>query len=614
MRRSSSRLPAGLILGVIAAGAASGFGCKGPVVTANPGHMIVEASDGGVQTTFDLGQACVGYSSTRTLFLDSAASSYNVTGIAVTVGGTFYSVTQPTSTDVVSGIPVPFTVTFTPPPGSNSQAVAGKIVITSTSSDNSPLTIDLTGTVASAPAYSIFQPTCAGSSQDCTVLEFNNAPVFGSQSQVVTVTNAGCPPLDLSAMLDAGNLAYSFSADAGLSPLPYNESVPVVVTFSPTNMTAQQDWLVFSSSYPDAGLPYGISLIGSGIAPLIVWNPTSGNFQGALPGVLSCETFMLTNTGTSTATIDPPLIDNPEVNGKPAASVFTIDAGWGLNTPLAAQQSLPCTVCVDFHDAGVSYSADLDAPYSTSTSSGTAKAFLTSSSSGSLCPSTVALDLPDDKMFCGVETGSFELMSCTDGGACVTITSIGWLDAGGNFDNLASVSVTSPGGPPWTVCPGGTPLTVDVTFRDNGKIKYLTDTVAIASDATSMPITTVLVVPVTHAVSFEDPAVLCDAGTGDVPIFTPVACEVTGLDDGGVNFEYFWYYLAAMDGTGYLDAGADDLEADFTPTEPDSYFVCVEQVEVDAGFGNCGFISGGLDAGPEGSRSYCSAEPIMANE
>ena len=72
-------------------------------------------------------------------------------------------------------------------------------------------------------------------------------------------------------------------------------------------------------------------------------------FPGAQPGQVNCETFRIENTSSASATIAPPIIDDPNVPG-----IFSIDAGWTSPTTLPAGAELQCTVCVDATDAGQS--------------------------------------------------------------------------------------------------------------------------------------------------------------------------------------------------------------------------------------------------------------------
>jgi len=633
MRRSSSLLTARLTLGMVAAGAAAGFGCKGTILNPNVGHVeVYEVApvDGGVQTTFDCGQACVGFSSVTTLALDSTMGFYDVTSIAVTGNSSFYSVTQPANAQVAAGSPVTFTVTFAPPLGSNSVSMLepGKLVITTTGSDNSPLAIDLTANVANAPAYSIFQSRCVDQSNPdaglggtaCMSLTFDATPVFGSSSQPIFVTNLGCPPLDLSAMLeDGGDPTFSFSGV--VSPLPLGQTIPVSVTFSPVNQLAAENALTFNSPYPDAGLPQSVTLIGAGIAPTLEWDPSSWGFPGAVPGQLNCETFTLTNDGSATATVQQPIVANPEINGQPGgAGAFVVDGGWPANTMLAPGGSVMCTVCADLPDAGVTYTAQLEASYVQNGSNAVVKALLLTNSTSKICtnPEPAILDLPDDHMFCGVESGTFQVLNCDgDGGACVTVTSFNF-PTGGNFENLLSIT-NPPGGPPWTICPGDAPLTVGVTFRDNGLVRNVSDTVDINSSATGQAIYTVTVVPVAHPVPVESPEPTADGGSATgVNVFDNVPYTLYGLDDGGVNFEYVWYYLPEgpddPPDAVWIDGGEYDVIVE--PQNPSTgfqgYMICVEEIEVDAGFGNCGLQYGGLDAGDQGQTMFCSSPLVVA--
>ncbi len=182
------------------------------------------------------------------------------------------------------------------------------------------------------------------------------------------------------------------------------------------------------------------------------------------------------------------------------------------------------------------------------------------------------------------------------------------------ISSISRASPSQPGGPPWTLCPGDPPLTVGVSFHDNGKVAGVFDTVSILSNATGQPVTTMTVVPVTHPVPRENPQPIEDldgGANGAIQVFDSALFVLDGLDANADNYEYV-YYIEPDDAGVFLDGGANDEEVVATPQDPGLFEVCVELIEVDAGFGNCGFIFGGADAGQIGSHLYCSS-PVRAN-
>jgi hypothetical protein len=223
-------------------------------------------------------------------------------------------------------------------------------------------------------------------------------------------------------------------------------------------------------------------------------------------------------------------------------------------------------------------------------------------------------------MLCGLESGSFDVYNCDgDGGACVTVTSIAFPSGpSGNFENLAKLSLPA-GGPPWMLCPGDDPLMVGVTFQDNGKVANVTDTVNILSNATGQPTTTMLVVPVVHPVPrfALEPTADFNPDAGETSgLYTGQSLDFTleDIGDAGINFEFLWYYVCnpAGEETLWIDGGEDEVLVTAQLAATQGCQVCVEAIEFDAGFGNCGFQFGGLDAGPNGQLTFCSPNFVVA--
>jgi hypothetical protein len=93
-----------------------------------------------------------------------------------------------------------------------------------------------------------------------------------------------------------------------------------------------------------------------------------------------------------------------------------------------------------------------------------------------------------------------------------------------------------------------------------------------------------------------------DAGlqSGSIDLGDVVTIAIQGDDDGGLDFDDTYYFVYDADAGGELDAGVDG-QIYFTPADATSpglgYKVCVQKTEIDAGFGTCDIVIGGLDAG-----------------
>ena len=495
-----------------------------------------------------------------------------------------------------AALPVTFTPSATTAGG---QIQTGTLTVES-DADNSPVTVNLTGTVSQAPATAIFGSACSFQGTPhvpCSFLNFQGVAVGSSAAQTLTVQNTGCPPLTLAATLvqDGGDYALGqVPAQVALG-----QSAQVTVTFTPSAETNVPGALVFATNDPaggpgpDAGV-YAVTWTGFGAAAVLTLTPPAGAFGSVAPGTTVGQTFEVRNGGTSAIALEPPAVTEAD-----DAGAFALDAGWASGFVLDAGSSVSCVVTADLPAQGA-YGGTLVVPYGAGQE---LSAQLTASAEGSLCATPQSLSLPDAGSFCGSVTGTVALSSCSDGGVPVDIASVA-IDPSTNGAGLLSVALPA-GGPPWTVSPGGAPVQVQVTFRDDGLRTDYSSQLIVASDAAGQAQLLVPVIPQ----PVEVPPAL------GIPVFVDGGAKSGSTflfqvqPDDSASFAYQFYWLGKGDGGTAIDAGLTPLPASsgadvaFVPDVPGTFKVCVDEVEIDAGFGSCGFDAGN---GTGVTGSHCS--------
>jgi hypothetical protein len=135
---------------------------------------------------------------------------------------------------------------------------------------------------------------------------------FGSQSvgttstppQVVTLTNGGTSALSITSIQITGTNPGDFAITSNTcgSSLGINGTCTVSLDFAPTTAGSRAATLTFTDTATNS--PQTVSLTGTGTAPEGSISPTSYNFGNQPDATASTpETFVLSNTGTSTLTI-----------------------------------------------------------------------------------------------------------------------------------------------------------------------------------------------------------------------------------------------------------------------------------------------------------------------
>jgi hypothetical protein len=170
---------------------------------------------------------------------------------------------------------------------------AGTSTISGTSGSISGSTL-LTVTPAPAPGIQV----------SSTSLNFGNAVVGSTLSQVLIITNTGTATLRITQVTETGSAFFSVS---GFSlPLNVNagQQTTITVAFLPTSVGAVSGNIAIVSNAPTS--PTSVGLSGTGIAATRTLNisPTSLSFGNITTGTSSApQTVTITNTGNSNVTI-----------------------------------------------------------------------------------------------------------------------------------------------------------------------------------------------------------------------------------------------------------------------------------------------------------------------
>jgi hypothetical protein len=294
---------------VVFAPTATGNGQTGMLtVTSNSGGAVAAMSNvpltgdsapgviGVSPATLDFGNVCAGSSKSTVLTVrNTGACDLTVSNVAITMGGTVYSI-QPLTTPLV--IPhngsAPVTVVFAPTAVGDDQL--GVLTVTSDSGGNLtttgvPLTGDApAGIIGASPAALDFGTVCAGS----------------TKSKVLTVRNTGDCDLAVSNIaITAGGTVYSIEPITTPLIIPHNGSVPVTVVFAPAAVGSGQTGVltVTSDSGGVAAATTNVPLTGNAPAGVLAANPTSLDFGSLCAGVSMTRSLQLRNTGGCDLTV-----------------------------------------------------------------------------------------------------------------------------------------------------------------------------------------------------------------------------------------------------------------------------------------------------------------------
>jgi Transmembrane protein 131-like N-terminal len=245
----------------------------------------------------------------------------NVTGVnftdnAVPVAPTITA--QPTSQTVTAGQTATFTVVAagTAPLSYRWQKNGANIAGASSASYTTPVTTitdsgstfdvvvsNTVGTVTSAAATLTVNATpTPGIQVSPASLNFGNAVVGSTLSQVLTITNTGTATLSITQVTESGS---AFNVSGFSVPLNLNagQQTTITVGFVPTSVGSASGSISIVSNA--SASPNSVGLSGTGIAATLTLNisPMSLNFGSITTGTSSApQTVTITNTGNSSVT------------------------------------------------------------------------------------------------------------------------------------------------------------------------------------------------------------------------------------------------------------------------------------------------------------------------
>jgi hypothetical protein len=228
--------------------------------------------------------------------------------------------TPPANQTVTAGQTATFTVVAagTPPLSYQWQKNGANIAGASSASYTTPATTtsdsgstfdvvvsNTAGTVTSAAVtLTVSAAPTPGIRVSSTSLNFGNAVVGSTLSQVLIITNTGTATLSITQVTETGSAFFTVS---GFSlPLNVNagQQTTITVAFLPTSVGAASGNISIVSNAPTS--PTSVGLSGTGIAATLNLNirPTSLSFGSITTGTSSApQTITVTNTGNSNVTI-----------------------------------------------------------------------------------------------------------------------------------------------------------------------------------------------------------------------------------------------------------------------------------------------------------------------
>jgi hypothetical protein len=263
-----------------------------PDLTANTVSVLLQPSVGVSSSLLPFGDQLVGTTSApQTVILENSGNpAAAITSVVVTgTNGGDFAQTNTCGNSVAGGASCTISVTFAP---SANGAESASLSIAYNAA-GSPQTVNLTGTGV-APAVAL----------STTSLTFANQNVgTASTAQGVTLTNSGTGPLTLSSIAVTGTNTKDFgqtnSCGAGIGP---GTTCTINVTFSPTATGARSASVTVTDSA--AGSPQGITVAGTGMAPVTSFSPINVSFASQPIGATSTpQTITLTNVGSADLTI-----------------------------------------------------------------------------------------------------------------------------------------------------------------------------------------------------------------------------------------------------------------------------------------------------------------------
>jgi hypothetical protein len=227
------------------------------------------------------------------------------------------------------GLPVTFTVSVTPAEGSTSPMPSGQVMVYDGAAEAIELTLDGAGnaayiarSLASGPhsltANYLGDSNFAGSQGSldqtingpvavlsATALNFSS-PLNAPATQSLTLTNPGSMPLTIKSVTLSGSKTFSISNNGCIPASPPatlrpNASCTIAVTFTPSNISAQQGSIAVTVDAPAISQKVTLSGVGSG--PEAALSATALSFTSSLNSP-TAQSISLSNPGASPLTID----------------------------------------------------------------------------------------------------------------------------------------------------------------------------------------------------------------------------------------------------------------------------------------------------------------------
>jgi hypothetical protein len=210
---------------------------------------------------------------TQTLSIENLGNApLNLSSASLCAGtSTEFSVNL-AATTVATGSSIPLTVTYAP---TDAGVDSGCIEITSDDPDENPLTVNVTGSAEMLVADINVTPTA---------LDFGATDIGTPVTQSLTINNLGNAPLNLSgATLCAGTSA-EFSVNLAATTVATGSSIPLDVTYTPTDDGVDSGCIEIASNDPDEN-PLIVAVNGSatavatgtGVIGDYIWTDSNGN-------------------------------------------------------------------------------------------------------------------------------------------------------------------------------------------------------------------------------------------------------------------------------------------------------------------------------------------------
>jgi hypothetical protein len=238
-------------------------------------------------TSFDFGRVATGASATQTFQLQNTGGGSLTGTIAVSSGGTDYSVTSGGGSFSLSGgATQSVTVQFSP---SSLGAKQGTLRFTHDGTNTaSPLDVALQGEGAPPPVFSLTP----------TSFDFGAVNVGSDSLAIFTIQNTGGLTLVGEATIPDGTGGFSVRSGGGGYSLESGQTRQVEVRFAPSTEGSKQSTFRVTHNASNTPSPVEASLTGEGIPRARIFiDPTSFDFGSVRVGTDSATTFIVTNQG-----------------------------------------------------------------------------------------------------------------------------------------------------------------------------------------------------------------------------------------------------------------------------------------------------------------------------